>query len=66
MLVFLKSLGYKSLNFEGHFYKTLYEYEKRTELRVLLKKNPLTYCLHLPTIFCKTIFVCKKWLSLEL
>lgn len=40
MLVFLKSLGYKSLNFEGHFNKTLYEYEKRTELRVLFKEEP--------------------------
>ena len=40
MLVFLKSLGYKSLNFEGHFYKMLYEYEKYTKLRVLFKEEP--------------------------
>ena len=41
MLVFLKGLGYKSVNFEGHFHKTLYEYEKHTELRVLFKEDPL-------------------------
>lgn len=40
MLVFLKSLGYKSVNFEGHFHKTLYEYEKHTEIRVLFKEEP--------------------------
>jgi len=40
MLVFLKSLGYKSFNFEGYFHKTLYEFEKHTELRVLFKEEP--------------------------
>ena len=40
MLVFLKSLGYKSVNFDGHFHKTLYEYEKHTKLRVLFKEEP--------------------------
>lgn len=40
MLVFLKSHGYKSINFDGHFHKTLYEYEKHTKLRVLFKEEP--------------------------
>jgi hypothetical protein len=40
MLVFLKFLGYKSVNFDGHFHKTLYEHEKHTELRVLFKEEP--------------------------
>ena len=40
MLVFLKGLVFKSLNFQGQFHKTLYEYKKYTELRVLFKEDP--------------------------
>ena len=40
MIIFFKSLGFKSLNFQGQFHKTLYEYEKHTDLRVLFKEDP--------------------------
>lgn len=64
MLVFLKSLGYKSLNFEGYFTKRFTSLKNIQSYAFFSKKNRLTYCpllISLPTCFCESIFVFKKW-----